>query len=241
MKRITKVLCSVVLLVSAFAIGRHENVYAIMPSTQAELDKANANLIRIENEMKQAYDYWDECKAKLEQANATGDVNAMYYADLECKRSEDMVEWYIGQYSNAKRYLDTVKTNISWEETKEDYTNYIKKRGEADVAAGAYTQAMEYLKTAKALLDQTEQSVKDLNALLPTHPELQDIINAKSALIPALKADIALKEASVNAAKLVYDAKKEELKSFSDIVWTYGDHHIYSYYSAPFIPTEKLW
>lgn len=217
------------------------NIYAIQPSTQSELDKAKANLLRIENEMKQAYDYWDICKSKLEQASAIGDVNEIYYANLECERAENLKFWYVREYANAQTYVDNVKRLVVEEEAKEKYTNYIKKRGEVDVAAGNYQQALGLLKTSRDLLTQTKQIISDLQAALPNHPELQETLNIKLSQIPVLQNDIALKETAVISAKAVYDAKSEELLSFADVIWTYGEHKIRRYYSEPFSAIEDDW
>ncbi len=236
-----RVIIAGMIFMSALAFWHSEDVYAIQPSTQAELDKANANLLQKEEEMKKAFDYWDECKAKLEQITATGDVNAIYYADLECKRAANLVDWNASNYFIALGYVDKVKKNIIVEERKEKYTNYILKRAEVDLVAGTYQQAQSDLKYAQDFLNQINQSIADMNVALPTHPELASAIAEKTALLPGLQAEVAAKEAAVNAAKVAFEEKQKELEAFRTVYWTYGEHSVFTEYREPFYPIEKVW
>lgn len=225
-------------LLGAFA---PQTVMAIQPSTQAELDKAIAEVAKVEAELKAAYDYSDVCKAKLDQAIASGDQIAISNADFENKRAWTVVEWTADRFANAKTYLDNVKKNITVEKDKEDYTNYVKKKAELDVASAAFTEAQVLLKTAQEKLAQVQQNISDLNAALPTHPELQATLTARTAELPALQADITAKEAAVKVAKEAYDIKAKELHALDTIVWTYGEHELYTSYVQPFYPIEKIW
>ncbi len=240
MKNVIKSLIFMGIIVLA-GVCKPQPVKAILPSTQQELDKANAELVRVDKEMKAAFDYWDLCKQKLNQAIASGDEIAISNADFECKRSQTMVAWWSDQYFNALAYVDHAKQNAASEKRKEDYTNYVKKSAEVDVASAAFTQAKVQLQTAKDKLAQTQKNIADLQAALPTHPELQATLTARMAEIPALQTDIANKEVLVKAANDAFDAKTAELHALDTVYWTYGEHEVYTTYATPFYPPEKMW
>ncbi|MBO4901765.1 MAG: hypothetical protein J5518_03105 [Lachnospiraceae bacterium] len=239
-KRISRSI-TIVTFIALLGICLPVSVAAIQPSTQMELDKANAEVQKTEAELKAAYDYADKCKETLDQAIASGDQIAISNADFEHKRALTLVKWYAERFFNAKTYLDHVNENIVYEKQKEDYTIYVLKKAEVDVAAAALTEAQVQLKTAQDKLAQTQQNINDLNVALPTHPDLQVTLNTRLAEIPLLQADITNKEAAVKVAKEAYDNKAKELHALDTIVWTYGEHEIYTYYAQPFYPIEKIW
>ena len=240
MKRIAKS----IVLVAGFVLVcfcRPVSVKAILPSTQQELDKANAELLRVETEMKADYDYLDLCKERLNQAIASGDEIAIANADFEHKRAIAVVDWVSDQYFNALAYLDHAKQNLASEKRKEDYTIYIQKKAELDIASAAFTEAKNQLKTAQDKLVYMQGNINNMQAALPTHPELQASLNASLAEIPALQADIAAKEVLVKTANDAYEAKKDELHSLDTIYWTYGEHEVYTTYIKPYYPVERIW
>ncbi|MCR5222088.1 MAG: hypothetical protein K6D90_04420 [Lachnospiraceae bacterium] len=240
MRRILKAV-AVIALLTVFGISVPKPVKALLPSTQAELDKSNAAVQKTIEDTKKAYDYMDACKVILDQAIASGDSIAISRADAEYKRAQTLVDWNIDQYFNALAYQDHARNNAAAETRKADYTNFLIKRGEYDVAAAAYTEAQNQLKTAQDKLAYFQKNINDLTVALPTHPELQATLNAQTAELPALQADIAVKAANVNATKVVFDQKTEELKAFNNVYWTYGEHEVYTQYIYPYRPTEKWW
>lgn len=216
-------------------------VQARQPSTQTEFEKATAAVQQTEAAVRQAWDYLDLCKANLDNAIASGDGIVISNADFEHKKAGYMVNGAIDNYFNALAYLDHVKANMGSEDRKEDYTYFIYASGEFDVARAAYTEAQNQVVVAQNKLAALQSNINDLNAALPTHPELQVTLNARLAEIPILQAEINQKIAAVEVARVAYESGKEKKESFDDIYFTQGDHKVSTHYTYPYRAIETWW
>ncbi len=216
-------------------------VQARQPSTQAELEKATAALQKAEQDVRNAYDYLDLCKANLDAAIASGDSIAISAADFEHKRAGYMVDWTGDMYFNALAYLDHVKSNMIEEDIKEKYTNTVYARGAFDLARAAYTEAQNQLNASNNKLAELQVNINNMNAALPTHPELQAPLNESIALIPVIQAEISQKTVALEAAKAEYENKKDALEALGNVYLTHGEHKVTTHFFPPYYPVEKIW